>query len=180
MISFDQEASQTFRPVLEPGEKLVWAGRPSGLTFDWAFGWTMILMIILSVVVIGVFAWIVSVEELEPDNAFMLIFGAVAAIGVFHGAIKDSLRFVSPLREHYALTNRRVLIRSGLIRPRIHARPLPDLPGQIAKGQTLDFGGRPLQDRQRGEILRYRFLGIENAQAVEQIFHQQLNRIKLK
>lgn len=178
MILIDQDVAHSFRPILQPKEKVLWAGRPKGLTYDWAVAWTMVLMILLSAVAIGVFVWIFSVDEFDFDNALTLIFGAVATITVFHGAIKDTLLFLAPLNEQYALTNQRVLIRSGLITSRVHGRSLPDIPGRIRKGHRLDFRALRKDQKKRSDPLRFRFLGVDNAEEVEALFHQQLNRIK--
>jgi hypothetical protein len=125
MIGVDAEAQQQLAPYLEPGERLLWFGRPRrGLLLRSSD----IFAIPFSLAWCG-FAIMWEMSALRRgQSAFAAVFGAVfAAIGLYTVVGRFIVDAAIRARTTYGLTNRRAIIQSGLLTRQLSSTFLANL-----------------------------------------------------
>jgi hypothetical protein len=121
----DTTAQQEISRLLEPGESLLWAGKPrqglflrpsdvvvAPITLFWA-GF--------------VIAWEIGVLSSGPQAAFWLWGVPFVIVGLYITVGRFFVDARSRAKTYYALTNRRIVIASGLFVHTIHSLPLRTL-----------------------------------------------------
>jgi Bacterial PH domain len=130
-------SSSTIRGLLRPNERLLWEGKPD----VWAYSMRGALYLIPFSLLWGGFAifWEVSVLTSKAPWFFAIWGVPFVAIGLYmiFGRILYARREAA--NTTYAVTDERVLIQSGVFRPRLTVLDLSDLPPL-----QLDDGGRGL------------------------------------
>lgn len=140
MIGVDAEAQQQLAPYLEPGEKLLWTGRPRrGLVLRPTDKYTIPFTILWCGFAIA------ALRKLGFFSIFGLLFvggGLYLAIGRFFADAWIRARTV------YGLTDRRAIIRSGLLTRRLSSTYLANLTDVVLSerfhGEGTIVLGRPL------------------------------------
>lgn len=114
----DYESQRKIRPYLDPNEKLLWSGKPKlGIVFRRSD----ILIIPFSLLWTGLAIFIVW----HIEFAGALIFVAIGVYLIFGRYWVDS-RIRS--KTYYGLTDERIIIISGLVRPAVESHSLVNLP----------------------------------------------------
>jgi hypothetical protein len=177
------------KSLLDPGEELVWSGRPNAVWFAIRRAWWLLLVAIalltVSVVLFVKFGRPVSPPPVDPNSIHPIaiirmlqemgtgfgVFGILAAIWLWVRAIQTT----------YMLTSRRIVIDTAGILPRRTSMPLEHIrfiefrskllgPGDVVLNETwrpsLDGWGR------RGEG----FIAIPDASRVEQMVRAAIER----
>jgi hypothetical protein len=130
------EAERAIVPELSPGEKLIWTGRPArGLKL----AMPDILMIPFSLLWCA-FALVGARSMIEAGGLATALGLAFVAIGIYCVVgrfLTDALR---RSRTFYALTAQRVIIRSGILTPRVISLDIASL-GAISLSERKDRSG---------------------------------------
>ncbi len=179
-----------FAPHLEPGERLLWRGRPAG-DFRFRIGSRrglgreelLCLLVGLGFLAAGItvfwrLAPLVAHGGAAAGEAAFALAGAAGGVGLIVGPHWADMR--RRQRQHYALTDRRALVLTG---DRLMAHPLgPDSPAELIPG---DPGGVVVAVRQRpmsttalllgrrmrpGDVLSFEL--IEDAERVRSLVQQ--------
>lgn len=104
--------------ILEKNEKIVYEGKPNYK----AYMLTAIVGILIAIFVIGIFAF-----------SYSIILGIVVSIAIFVlGIIGTSMAYA---RTHYAITNKRVIIQTGII-----GRDFRSIPFDMIKNASVNVG----------------------------------------
>jgi len=119
----DESARRALQSELDPGETLLWAGRPAPLRYAFRRGWKSTLfgigwMIFLAVWFTG-FTGGFSEGGFDFSNPFGVIGIIVGALFLFTGIgmlLTIPREFLTALSTSYGLTPQRGLIRSGVFR----------------------------------------------------------------
>lgn len=103
------------RELLQPGETLLWTGRPEKLRFFEHEDRKLVPFSLVWCGITGVLIWLTWVRggsdpSLGLPRLFMIPF---AAVGLWLLIGRLVWRFLSGMKERYALTDRRVIIRKG-------------------------------------------------------------------
>jgi len=160
---------------LDPGEELVWSGRPNAVWFAIRRAWWLLLMPIALLTV--------SVAPADPAHPVALARGLQemgTALGVL-GALVALWLWLRAVRTTYMLTSRRVVIDTAGLLPRRTSMPLEHIrfvefrskllgPGDVVLNETwrpsLDGWGR------RGEG----FIAVPDASQVEQLVRDAIEK----
>lgn len=171
---------------LVPGERVLWAGEPVHRPF---FNKGDVLLIPFCVLWIGVVAWFLG-RETDPTTRLILIALLVVGLGVSVGRM--ALRFIRLGKTTYAITDSRIIARSGLFRTKESSDSLAELaapvivPGKPGTG-TITFGdlnalataNATLGARQKGgQILSVMLVGIGEPKRVRDLLVKAIEEAK--
>jgi hypothetical protein len=168
------EAQMEVRPFLEPGERLRWAGRPKrGLVLR-AVDFYLVPFNLFWCLGVGYISYVVFASESGwLPRVWMIPFIAIGLYGLIgRYIIEAQIR----KRTLYALTDRRVLIRSGFLSSRLNSLPLDSLTSIVMSGGQNDGRGTITFGREYAAFFAVKampgapnipaFEGIENAARV--------------
>ncbi|WP_416898998.1 MAG: PH domain-containing protein [Minwuia sp.] len=175
----DQTAVDEIAPYLDPGEKILWAAKPKQ---GFVLRREDLFIVPFSLVWSGsAFVGSGAVLERGIDSLFDLIPLLFVAIGLYLLAGRFVHDILDRSATSYALTDKRVLIRTGFFKPHTRSFQLRSLPelglsewssgrGSITIGDSeRQFGRLPGSDDNE-------LFGIENAVAVNRAIRNQADR----
>lgn len=142
--------------LLKPGETVVWTGAPQGQLFlSRRQGAAIVFNLIWWLILLSA-AWSMRAFAESP---LLIVIGLFVAIGALQDSWRTGRWLFGRIGEHYALTDRRVLVldRKGGARAEVGlltAPPFRAAPATGARGAILLGEDAPLIDLTRGRVLR--------------------------
>ncbi|MCL2846433.1 MAG: PH domain-containing protein [Firmicutes bacterium] len=131
------EMAQVFEPILEKGEHVVRVFKPSKAKFGWFWGLSwFISWFWVPFISIG-FLWNNN-EWVGADSTFWLVFGITMGVFVLSGLLYLLLGWLWFRNRFYAYTDRRILIRAGIIGIDYKSLEYKSLTAKVVKVSLLD------------------------------------------
>lgn len=142
--------------LLKPGETVVWTGAPQGQLFLSRRQGAAIAFSLVWWLVLLSAAW--SMRAFA-DSPLLIVIGLFVAIGALQDSWRTGKWLAGRIGEHYALTDRRVLVldRKGGLKAEVGlltAHPFCAAPATGARGAILLGEDAPLVDLTQGRVLR--------------------------